>query len=54
MYSEKQLDIEVGIDLGTTQSCIGYWRSDSKSVEIMHDSSGRPTQPSIIHFLKPN
>ena len=42
-------DIPVGIDLGTTNSCIGYW--DGKEVKIIPNRIGEKTTPSTIYFL---
>lgn len=41
-------EIPVGIDLGTTFSCIGIYR-DGK-VEIVPDENGSTITPSVISF----
>jgi len=43
-------DIIVGIDLGTTNSCIALWRNNN--LEIISDIYGNKTIPSIIAFTK--
>lgn len=39
-------DIIVGIDLGTTNSCISYWSNNN--LQIIPDSNGNRTIPSIV------
>ena len=41
-------DIPVGIDLGTTNSCIGYW--DGSEVRIVPNRMGEKTTPSVIYL----
>ena len=42
-------DIPVGIDLGTTNSCIAYW--NGKEVKVIPNRIGDKTTPSTIYFL---
>ena len=44
----KDLDIIVGIDLGTVNSCISVWRNNH--LEIIPDEYGNLTIPSIVGF----
>jgi len=44
--------ITVGIDLGTTNSCIAIWRN--KRLEIIADEFGNSTVPSVVSFLNGN
>ncbi len=41
-------DIPVGIDLGTTNSCIGYWNGNE--VKIVPNRMGENITPSVLYF----
>lgn len=47
MTSETS-EIIVGIDLGTTNSCISYWSNNN--LQIIPDSNGNNTIPSVVSF----
>ncbi|KAL4458730.1 hypothetical protein ABPG75_013595 [Micractinium tetrahymenae] len=40
----------VGIDLGTTYSCVGSWERDAQRVRILENDSGNPTTLSVVAF----
>jgi molecular chaperone DnaK (HSP70) len=50
--NNKKEDFVVGIDLGTTNSCIGIWRNNN--LEIIPDENGNNTIPSFVGYTKVN
>ena len=43
----------MGIDLGTTNSCVGVFNSMTNQIEIVPNENGKFTTPSMV-FFNPN
>ncbi|EMD47293.1 heat shock 70 kDa protein precursor, putative [Entamoeba histolytica KU27] len=44
------MECVIGIDLGTTFSCMAVWKESSKRVEIITNRQGKETTPSVVAF----
>lgn len=46
------MNVAIGIDLGTTNSCVGLWNYSTNTVDIIPNEEGRLTTPSVVGFTK--
>lgn len=48
----SELPIAIGIDLGTTNSCVGWWNREKAAVDVFSNEMGHRTTPSYVSFTE--
>ena len=44
--------IAIGIDLGTTMSCIAHYKPEKNDAQVIKNESGSPITPSVVSYTK--
>lgn len=50
MVQQPKQELIIGIDLGTTFTCAGFFNETTHMVEVIQNSDGKYTTPSVVTF----